>query len=91
MNQEAPTSISGGMFTVTIPLVYEVTIDTNDKTKKALIDYMGLETVIRNEARMMFLLDTSPTEKDNQLMSKAIRKRVDDFRNKTTIEVITND
>ena len=90
MNRIEETS-SKNIFKVTISLVYEVTIDTNDETKKALIDYMGLETVIRNEARMMFLLDTSPTEKDNQLMSKAIRKRVDDFRNKATIEVITND
>jgi hypothetical protein len=78
-------------FKVTIPLIYEVTIDTNDETKKALIDYMGLETVIRNTARRMFLLDTSPAEKDSQLMSKVIRKRVDDFWNKDAIKVKTND
>ena len=75
-------------FKVTIPLIYEVTIDTNDETKKALIDYMGLEIVIRNAARRMFLLDTSPNNiKDSHGMSEAIRKKVNDFWNKDTIRI----
>lgn len=75
-------------FKVTIPLIYEVIIDTNDETKKALIDYMGLETVIRNAARRMFLLDTSPNNiKDSHDMSEAIRKKVNDFWDKDVVKI----
>ena len=75
-------------FKVTIPLIYEVIIDTNDETKKAFIDYMGLETVIRNSARRMFLLDTSPNNiKDSHDMSEAIRKKVNGFWDKDIIRI----
>lgn len=64
------------IFKVTIPLTYEVVINTRDEVNKLRIEEIGIEALARDRATRMFLAETSVSLKKH-VICETIRDRAD--------------